>query len=152
VSTIKTTTAYLSLGSNRGDRAANLRYVAQRLEELGVHITAKSKLYESESVESGGMGDFLNAALRIETPLSAHELLDLTRRLEEELGRPPARPGEHRPGPRLIDIDILLYGDEEFTEPVLQIPHPRMHRRLFVLKPLLDVLDGGWVREANEDW
>lgn len=152
MSTIKTTTAYLALGSNRGDRAANLRYVAQRLEEMGIQIAAKSKLYDSESVESGGMGDFLNAVLRVETALTAHELLDVTRRLEEELGRPAAKPGEHRPGPRLIDIDILLYGEEEFAEPVLQIPHPRMHQRLFVLKPLLDVLDGGWVREAKEDW
>jgi 2-amino-4-hydroxy-6-hydroxymethyldihydropteridine diphosphokinase len=143
------TVAYLALGSNIGDCAANLQHAAQMLDaHPQINVVAKSKLYETQSVEGGGPDDFLNAALRLETGFSARALLEVCREIESTLGRP--QPPRH--GPRLIDIDILLFGDEIIDEPDLQVPHPRMHRRAFVLKPLLDVLEGGWVREAAQKW
>lgn len=146
------TTAYLALGSNRGDRIQNLRRAATQLEAAGILIEARSKIYTTESVEGGGEGDFLNAALRIRTQLTARQLLGILRQIETENGRPPGEHGGHRGGPRTLDLDILLFGDEVHNEPDLEIPHPRMGRRAFVLRPLLDVLDGGWVLEASESW
>jgi 2-amino-4-hydroxy-6-hydroxymethyldihydropteridine diphosphokinase len=143
------TTAYLAFGSNIGDRLDNFRQAIALLEtNPAIEIEAKSRIYKTQSVEGGGEDDFLNAALRIRTSLSAHELLRVVREIEEQLGRP--QPPRH--GPRLIDIDILIYGDEKIDSEVLSIPHPRMNRRAFVLKPLLDVLEGGWVNETNLDW
>jgi 2-amino-4-hydroxy-6-hydroxymethyldihydropteridine diphosphokinase len=143
------TTAYLALGANLGDRLAALRRACALLEEHpDIAIEARSAIYETESVEAGGQGDFLNAALRIRTGLSARDLLRVTRGIEETLGRP--QPPRH--GARLIDIDILLFGEEKIDLPDLQVPHPRMWRRAFVLRPLSDVLPNGWVREANENW
>ena len=142
-------TAYLSLGSNIGARANHLREAVQRLERhADIRVVAKSKIYETQSVEGGGPDDFLNAALRVKTTLTAHELWNACRTIESTLGRP--QPPRH--GPRVIDIDILLFADETHNTPDLRIPHPRMAHRPFVLKPLLDVLDGGWVRETNENW
>lgn len=143
------TTAYLALGSNSGNRLHNLQTAVQMLEAFpGLCIEACSHIYETESVEGGGPDDFLNAAVRVGTRLSARELLASIRTIESQLGRP--QPPRH--GPRLIDIDILFYGDLEMDEPELKIPHPRMHRRAFVLKPLLDVLDGGWVQQTKFGW
>ena len=142
------TTVYLALGSNLGDRARNLSDAARILEKNGVIIAAKSKIYETQSVEGGGETDFLNAVLRLETELEPLELLELTQKIEAELGR--SKPS--RSGPRLIDLDILLWGEEKLDLPNLEVPHPRMHRRAFVLRPLLDVLEGGWTQEADEDW
>lgn len=142
-------TVYLALGSNVGDRLRNLRDAARALDNVpGTRVQAFSKIYETQSVEGGGPGDFLNAALRIETQLTPRQLLDALQEIESEIGRP--QPPRH--GPRLIDIDILLYGDEEVDEANLKIPHPRMHRRAFVLKPLLDVLEGGWATKTDLDW
>ena len=143
------TTTYLALGSNVGDRAANLQRACDLLaQNKGIKIVARSAIYESQSVEGGGPGDFLNAALRVETTLSAWQLLDLTNAVETTLGRPQPP----RNGPRLIDIDILMFGDEHIDAPELQIPHPRMLRRAFVLCPLCDVLEGGWIKKSNESW
>lgn len=137
------TTAYLALGSNVGDRAAHLAAAATALEAAGVRVAARSRIYHTQSVEGGGETDFLNAALRVETVLSARALLELCQSIEAASGRalPPRR------GPRSLDIDILLFGDETHDEPDLQIPHPRMMRRAFVLRPLCDVLEGGWIEE-----
>jgi 2-amino-4-hydroxy-6-hydroxymethyldihydropteridine diphosphokinase len=137
------TTAYLALGSNVGDRVAHLETAYARLTESGVLLAAISKIYHTQSVEGGGPSDFLNTALRIETNLSARQLMELCQQIEADSGRamPP------RNGPRSLDIDILLFGDETHNEPDLQIPHPRMLRRAFVLRPLCDVLEGGWVEE-----
>lgn len=137
------TTAYLALGSNVGDRAAHLEMAVAAFQAAGVRVAARSKFYETESVEGGGEGNFLNAALRIETELPARDLLALCQRIEARSGRelPP------RHGPRPLDIDILMFGEEVHDEPDLQIPHPRMLRRAFVLRPLCDVLGGGWVQE-----
>ena len=143
------TTAYLALGSNVGDRAAHLRRACRQLEQHpAISVVARSAIYEAQSVEGGGPGDFLNAALRIETPLSAWELLEAVQAIEIALGRPQPP----RSGPRLIDVDILLFGDERINAPELQVPHPRMVRRAFVLRPLCDVLEGGWIKLTAESW
>jgi 2-amino-4-hydroxy-6-hydroxymethyldihydropteridine diphosphokinase len=143
------TTAYLALGSNLGERAENLRAACRLLEEHPqIRIAARSLLYETQSVEGGGPHAFLNAALRIETTLAARELLDVMQDIESTLGRPQPP----RTGPRLVDMDILLFGEQTIDEPGLQVPHPRMNRRAFVLRPLCDVLEGGWVRPAREEW
>ena len=147
---MKSTRVYLSLGSNLGDRAENLRAACQLLAgNAALKIEAKSKIYETQSVEGGGDGDFLNAALRVRWEKSAEELLQWTQKVEEKLGR-PAPP---RRGARTVDIDILLFGQEKINLPDLQIPHPRMTARAFVLRPLCDVLESeGWLREYSRDW
>jgi len=143
------TIAYLSLGTNQGDRPANLRQACHLLEAGGaVRIAARSAVYETQSVEGGGPEDFLNAALRVETTLGAFELLAAIREIEGAMGRPQPP----RSGTRLIDIDILYYGDEKIDSPELTVPHPRMSRRAFVLRPLCDVLEGGWVMPAKTQW
>lgn len=139
------TIAYLALGSNMGNRLENLRAACRELESPALQIGARSRVYETESVEGGGPGDFLNAALRVSWNGSALELLNWTEKVEAKLGRPVPP----REGPRAIDIDILLFGDERIQTPELQIPHPRMMLRAFVLRPLCDVLPGGWVREYS---
>ena len=143
------TTFYLALGSNEGDALENLRKAAQLLDENpAINLEARSKIYRTQSVEGGGPNDFLNAALRGSTPLGARELLQEIQNIESELGRPQLP----RHGPRAIDIDILLFGEVKINEPNLQVPHPRMNHRAFVLKPLLDVLEGGWVEATELDW
>ncbi len=147
-----TTTVYLALGSNLGDRLANLRFALEKLAQNGVEIEAKSKIYSSQSVESGGEGDFLNAALRARTALMAPELLEVCLRIEAEVGRQTPLPGAHRSGARALDLDILRFGDEIHASPKLEIPHPRALSRPFVLRPLLDVLEGGWVEATELEW
>ena len=135
------TIVYLALGSNLGDRHANLRGAVAGLERVGVRVAATSKIYRSVSIDSGGVGEFLNAVVRIETGLTAPELLKMCQRVEFSAGRrAPATPGDKRVGPRALDVDILLFGDETHDSPSLQIPHPRALSRDFVLMPLLDVL------------
>jgi 2-amino-4-hydroxy-6-hydroxymethyldihydropteridine diphosphokinase len=145
-------TAYLALGSNLGNRLENLRFAVRKLAQNGVKVAAKSKIYASQSVESGGEGDFLNAALRVRTSLSAPQLLALCQSIETEAGREPAVAGLHRFGARALDIDILLFDGEFWHEIELEIPHPRALCRNFVLKPLLDVLDGGWLETTDLSW
>ncbi|PQV65505.1 2-amino-4-hydroxy-6-hydroxymethyldihydropteridine diphosphokinase [Abditibacterium utsteinense] len=143
-------TVYLALGSNLGNRLQNLRFAVAKLENSGVQIEAKSKIYEAQSVESGGDGDFYNAAIRVRTALTAPQLLKICARIEIAAGREIAPSGVHRSGARALDIDILRFGNETFTSPELEIPHPRALGRAFVLAPLLDVLEGGWIRETKE--
>jgi 2-amino-4-hydroxy-6-hydroxymethyldihydropteridine diphosphokinase len=125
------TRVYLSLGSNVGDREANLRAAIERLPVLRI-----SPIYETEPVDYTDQPWFLNLVVEAETDLSPHDLLAATSRIEQELGRVRDIPK----GPRTIDIDILLYGDEVVNEPILQIPHPRMAERRFVLAPLADLV------------
>lgn len=142
-------TVYLALGTNSGDRARNLRRSIDLLEaETSISVAARSRIYRTQSVEDGGASDFYNAALRLKTTLSPRQLLAITQRIESELGRPMPP----RRGPRVIDIDILLWDDLILNEADLQIPHPRMAWRAFVLRPLLDVLEGGWVRPSRAHW
>lgn len=142
-------TAYLALGSNLGERLEQLRFAVRKLEENGVKVTAKSKIYETQSVEGGGEGDFLNAAVRAETNLDVKQLLALCQSIELEAGRKKSEWGLHRPGERVLDIDILLFEGEASISPELELPHPRALGRNFVIRPLLDVLEGGWMNETE---
>jgi 2-amino-4-hydroxy-6-hydroxymethyldihydropteridine diphosphokinase len=127
-------TAYLSLGSNLGDRAANLRAALEQLSVAGSMVSV-SAFYETQPVDVPDQPWFLNCAAAISTDKSPRELLQLALKIESEMGRLRMR---HK-GPRNIDIDILLFGDRVIDEPGLKIPHPAMHRRRFVLEPLSEI-------------
>ena len=128
-------TAYLSLGSNVGDRARNLRDAIRALETTGVHIVCVSSLYETEPVDYLDQAWFLNMAIEAETELGALELLRALRQIETQMGSKKLI----AKGPRLIDMDILLYGEQVIDTPKLQVPHPRAHLRRFVLEPLAEI-------------
>ncbi len=125
---------YLGLGANLGNRLANLQDGLRRL-EAEAPVAAVSSLYESEPVGPPGQPRYLNAAARLDTALAARPLLVALKRIEWEMGR---RPGVVW-GPRPLDMDILLYGDEQIDEPDLVVPHPRMAERPFVLVPLAEI-------------
>ena len=127
-------TVYLSLGSNLGDRAANLEDAIQRLEGLGA-VTAQSSFYETEPREMERQPWFLNCALALETELMPRQLLSRVLGLEQAMGRRRIQPK----GPRSIDIDILLFGGSVVDTATLTIPHPAMHERRFVLEPLVEI-------------
>ncbi len=125
---------YISLGSNVGDRSANLRGTTERLGEVGL-VKAKSGFYETEPVELRDQPWFLNSVVALETNLTPEELLKKVLAIEHEMGRIRTRDK----GPRSIDIDILLFGDQLIEERGLKIPHPAMHQRRFVLEPLAEI-------------
>ncbi len=131
-------TGHLGLGSNVGDRRRNLQAAVDALPRHGVRVLASSSVYETEPVGGPPQPDFLNAVVVLETALPARDLLRLAKSLEEAAGREPPEAG-NRWGPRPLDIDILMVGDERITEPDLVVPHPRIHQRAFVLAPLADV-------------
>ena len=134
------TRAYVGLGANLGDREATLRAAVDALgAEEGVEVVAVSTLRETEPVGVGEQPRFLNGVVALETTLAARELLDLLLAGEKRFGRVRV-PGEH--GPRTLDLDLLLYGDEEIDEPELHVPHPRLHERRFVLEPLAELAPG----------
>jgi len=125
-------TIYLSLGSNIGDREAQLRDAIRRLEADEIHVLRRSPVYETEPQDVRDQDWFLNAVVEAETMLFPIQLLSRTQRVEREMGRQRLRKG----GPRVIDIDILLYGKFVIRTPELEIPHPRLAQRRFVLEPL----------------
>lgn len=127
-------TACLSLGSNVGDRSANLQNALHRVQELG-SLKAVSSFYETEPVELADQPWFLNCVAALETTFSPDELLQRLLAIEREMGRVRWK----EKGPRIIDIDILLFGDSLVDEPGLKIPHPAMTRRRFVLEPLAEI-------------
>ena len=134
------TRAYVALGANLGDRERTLREAVDTLAgEAGIAVLAVSTLRETEPVGVGEQPPFLNGAAELETSLTARELLDLLLAVEERFGRVRS-PGEH--GPRTLDLDLLLYGDQTFDEPGLHVPHPRLHERRFVLEPLAELAPG----------
>ena len=128
-------TVYFSLGSNVGDREANLRAATAALGDAGVRVTRESSFYETEPVDFLEQAWFLNCAVEGETELPALELLRALRGIELQMGSKKLV----AKGPRLIDMDILLYGAEMIDAPELQVPHPRMHLRRFVLVPLAEI-------------
>jgi 2-amino-4-hydroxy-6-hydroxymethyldihydropteridine diphosphokinase len=128
-------TVYLGLGSNLGNREANLRAALRGLCRMG-RVAAVSALYETEPVGGPAQPSFYNAACRLEIGLEPRSLLRFLRGVEHELGR---RPGGERGGPRPIDLDILLYEDLVVNEEGLVIPHPRLAERPFVLVPLAEI-------------
>jgi 2-amino-4-hydroxy-6-hydroxymethyldihydropteridine diphosphokinase len=136
------TRAYVGLGANLGDRRRTLREAVAALgDEEGIEVVAVSRLRETEPVGVGEQPLFLNGAAAIDTALEAGELLDRLLAVEQRFGRIRV-PGEH--GPRTLDLDLLLYGDEQIEEAGLTVPHPRLHERCFVLEPLAE-LDPGLV-------
>jgi 2-amino-4-hydroxy-6-hydroxymethyldihydropteridine diphosphokinase len=130
-----THTVYLSLGSNLGDRAAQIEQALARLGEKGVRIVKRSSFYETEPVEFLDQGWFLNIAAEAETELTATELLGAILQVEIELGRKRIV----KSGPRTIDIDILFFDDKVVRAAELEIPHPRMTVRNFVLVPMAEI-------------
>lgn len=128
------TRVYLGLGSNTGDRFGNLREAVKRLAPQ-VRVEALSTVYDTQPVGYVPQPSFLNAVVQGETDLPPRDLLSFVKGIEEGMGRTPAV----RYGPRLIDIDILLYGEERVETPELTIPHPRLAERAFVLMPLAEL-------------
>jgi 2-amino-4-hydroxy-6-hydroxymethyldihydropteridine diphosphokinase len=127
--------AYIGLGTNLGDRELNLRVALERLEELGP--VRASSFRETDPVGVTDQPKFLNAAAELATELPATELLERLLEIERELGRDRAK--ERRWGPRVIDLDLLLFGKEEIDEPGLTVPHPRLAERRFILEPLQEL-------------
>jgi 2-amino-4-hydroxy-6-hydroxymethyldihydropteridine diphosphokinase len=123
---------YLGLGSNIGDREANLRAAIERLSANGIEVLRTSPVYETEPVDYTDQRWFLNVVVEASTVLLPMQLLARTSRIERELGRVRTI----AKGPRTIDIDILLYGRSVIRSPKLEVPHPRMGDRRFVLAPL----------------
>lgn len=131
-------TAYLGLGSNLGDRLANLQRAADLLGgKPDISVMRSSRVYETDPVGGPPQPSFLNVVLEIATELSPHELLSVCEGTEDSMGRVRVV----RWGPRPIDIDILTYDERTIDEVALQIPHPRMHERGFVLAPLAELAD-----------
>jgi 2-amino-4-hydroxy-6-hydroxymethyldihydropteridine diphosphokinase len=129
--------AWLGLGSNVGDRMANLRAGCKALERNGVQIGARSHVYETEAqAGAAGQPDFLNACIQVQVELSPRGLLGVAKRIELELGRDPDAP---RHSARPLDIDVLMVDGERLDDPDLKVPHPDIERRRFVLAPLLEV-------------
>ena len=127
---------YLSLGSNVGDRETNLHAAIAALTLAGVRVDRVSSIYETEPVDYQDQPWFLNCVLEAETDMQPHALLQALRAIESQLGSKK----EFAKGPRKIDLDILLYGSETIDTPELQIPHPRMLLRRFVLAPLAELV------------
>ena len=128
---------YLGLGSNVGDRRANLQAAIEGLWAHDVAVLTSSSVYETEPVgEVLEQRDFYNACVRIETPLDPEPLLDACKAVERALGRAA---GGVRHGPRPIDVDVLLLGDRELRTERLTLPHPELRTRRFVVEPLLEL-------------
>ena len=141
------TRAYLGIGSNLGDRLAHLQAAVDGLAGApGVTVVAVSRVYATAPVGGPPQDDYLNAVVAIDTTTTSRELMELGQRLEA---------GEQRErtvrwGPRTLDVDVLLVGDDELHEPDLEVPHPRMTERAFVLAPLAD-LDPAWAELVPPD-
>ena len=132
--------AYLSLGTNLGDKRKNIAVAIINIGELVGDVVRQSALYETEPWGFRSDNRFVNAAVCVDTQLSPRRLLEVTQRIEMEMGRTlKSAGGEYHD--RIIDIDILLYGDLHIDEPDLKIPHPLMHERDFVMTPLNEIME-----------
>ncbi len=133
------TDAVVALGSNLGDRKSSIRASLARIEELPcTSVVRVSALIETDPVGPIEQGTYLNGACLLETDLDARKLLAELLSIERELGRDRDR--EERWGPRMIDLDLLVFGDEIINEPGLTVPHPRIAERLFVLEPMNEIV------------
>ena len=132
------TRAYVGLGANIGDTVAALNAALSELADLpSTRLVSRSSLYRSAPVDADGP-DYLNAVAALDTRLTAHALLLHLQCIEGRLGRERA----YRNAPRTLDLDLLLYGDLTIAAPALTVPHPRMHERAFVLRPLAEIAPG----------
>ena len=130
--------AFVGLGSNLGDREGTLRAALGRVRSLPrTHVVAVSRLRNTDPVGFVDQPRFLNGAAELETDLTPGELLGSLLELERFFGRDRSRAPAQ--GPRTLDLDLLLYGNETISEPGLQVPHPRLHQRRFVLEPLAEL-------------
>src|SRR5277367_1614177 len=129
---------YLSLGSNVGERAENIARAIGELPRRGERVVRRSSLYETEPVEFLAQEWFLNCVVEVETDSGPDELMRELLEIERSMGRERVLPK----GPRIIDMDILLYGSDVVREADLEIPHPRMAERRFVLVPLAEIAGG----------
>jgi len=125
---------YLSLGSNLGDREANLRTAIEKLQEVG-NVVAFSSFYETEPVEVTAQPWFLNCAVKLDTERMPRQLISAILALEQSMGRQR----KQQKGPRTLDIDILFFGSSIIEIPSLTVPHPHLHERRFVLEPLAEI-------------
>lgn len=132
-------TVYLSLGSNMGDRAQNIARAIEALGARGVRVTRKSALYETEPVDVRGDGWFLNGVIEAETELTPEKLMEVLLSIERSLGRQRRAVSNGPKDSRTIDMDILLFDSRVISTPELQIPHPRMAERRFVLVPFAEI-------------
>lgn len=140
--------AYFGLGSNLGDRAAMLQGAVDGLAATdGISVVAVSHVYETEPVGGPDQPEYLNAVVAVDTDLTPRQLLEIAQRLEAEAGR--VRGAQW--GPRTLDVDVLLVGDEHVDEPDLVVPHPRLYERAFVMVPLADIdpMLSPWVPSAE---
>jgi 2-amino-4-hydroxy-6-hydroxymethyldihydropteridine diphosphokinase len=129
--------AYIGLGANLGQKEVTILRAVDELAAIeGIEVLELSRLRETEPVGVVDQPPFLNGAVALETTLTPWELLDAMLRIEQDLGRVR---DETRWGPRTIDLDLLVYGDEVVDEPGLRVPHPRLHERRFALEPLADL-------------
>jgi 2-amino-4-hydroxy-6-hydroxymethyldihydropteridine diphosphokinase len=129
------TRAYLGLGSNLGDRLDNLRRAVVLLTERGVTVLRSSRVYETDPVGGPPQPDYLNAVVEVDAAGTARDLLEASRAVEDAMGRERVE----RWGPRVIDVDVLTFDNDTIDEPDLQVPHPRMQERAFVLIPLFEL-------------
>jgi 2-amino-4-hydroxy-6-hydroxymethyldihydropteridine diphosphokinase len=126
---------YLSLGSNLGDRAANLESAIEALAGVGVRVLRRSSLYETEPVDLLDQPWFLNCVIEAETSVEPCALLERLQGVEQQLGSKKLVPK----GPRIVDLDVLFYGSHVIREPGIEIPHPHLAQRRFVLVPLVEI-------------
>lgn len=139
------TTTFIGIGSNVGDRVDFCRRAAKAFgDSPDVTVEKVSSLYETSPIGGPPQRSFVNLVVKADTALGARGLLDTTRAIESRLGREPS---DIHWGPRVVDLDILTFGDEKISEPDLEIPHPRMTQRRFVLVPLLEVEP-----DASDPW
>jgi 2-amino-4-hydroxy-6-hydroxymethyldihydropteridine diphosphokinase len=131
------TIAYIGIGSNVGERELFCRDAVEALADTdGIDIQGVSSLYETEPVGGPPQRSFVNLVVKIECELSPRRLLETCKGIEERMGREPS---DIHWGPRVVDLDVLLFGDEKVNEPGVEIPHPRIRERRFVLVPLLEI-------------
>lgn len=131
------TTAYVGIGSNVGERLEFCRGAVGALDDAeGIRVTATSSLYETSPVGGPPQRSYINLVARLETTLGPRDLLATCKSIERVLGREPS---DIRWGPRVVDLDVLVFGDEKINDGDLEIPHPRMTQRRFVLVPLLEI-------------
>jgi 2-amino-4-hydroxy-6-hydroxymethyldihydropteridine diphosphokinase len=127
--------AYLLTGGNLGDRVANLSTAAAKIAQVAGHILQRSGLYQTAAWGLTDQPDFLNQVILLQTPLPPERLLEAMLAVENEMGRRR----HEKYGPRIIDIDLLLYNQEQISLPQLVVPHPHMHQRRFTLVPLAEI-------------
>jgi 2-amino-4-hydroxy-6-hydroxymethyldihydropteridine diphosphokinase len=129
--------SYLGIGSNLGERRENIKKALDLLSKTrGIKIEKSSRIYETLPQGGPKQGKFLNAAVKIKTTFLPHSLLKTLKKIEQDLGRK----NTVRFGPRLIDLDILFYGNKIINRKDLKVPHPKMFEREFVLKPLREII------------